>query len=310
MTMAAYYNEFDRNAAQWLRNLIAAGHIAPGDVDDRDIRDVKPSDLAGYTQCHFFAGIGVWSGAFRLAGIADSYPAWTASCPCTPFSAAGKRLGKADERHLWPWVANLIFECRPRIVFGEQVASSDGLDWLDDVLDDLQIAGYTAGAQDSCAAGVGAPHIRQRLYWTAIDPYASRQDGASAVRLAGRTAGIAGGAADEGRMADANIVRPELPVSESRPAKREAGELLVGRSVSVGLADGHKQRTGETDGFWKNPDWLRCRDDKWRPVEAGTFTLAHGNSNRVGRLRAYGNAIVMPQASQFLRSIIDFAEGI
>src|SRR5688572_30643871 len=62
-----YYNEHDPYAAAWLRNLIAAGHIAPGDVDERSILDVQPADLAGYVQCHFFAGIGVWSHALRLA---------------------------------------------------------------------------------------------------------------------------------------------------------------------------------------------------------------------------------------------------
>lgn len=65
--MRAYYNEIDPYAAQWLRNLIAAGHIAPGDVDERSIADVRADDLVGYTQCHFFAGIGVWSHALRMA---------------------------------------------------------------------------------------------------------------------------------------------------------------------------------------------------------------------------------------------------
>lgn len=55
--MRAYYNECEPFAAQWLRNLVSAGLIAPGDVDERDIRDVHPSDLKGYTQCHFFAGV-------------------------------------------------------------------------------------------------------------------------------------------------------------------------------------------------------------------------------------------------------------
>jgi len=61
--LTAYYNENDPTAAQWLRNLIAAGLIAPGDVDERSITDVRPADLRGYAQCHFFAGIGVWSRA-------------------------------------------------------------------------------------------------------------------------------------------------------------------------------------------------------------------------------------------------------
>lgn len=68
--MTAYYNEIDPYAAQWLRNLIAAGHIAPGEVDTRSILDVSPDDLADFTQCHFFAGVGVWSFALRRGGVA------------------------------------------------------------------------------------------------------------------------------------------------------------------------------------------------------------------------------------------------
>jgi hypothetical protein len=68
MSDSAYYNEYDKYAAQWLRNLIEAGHIAHGIVDERSIEDVTPGDLQGFTQCHFFAGIGVWSYALRRAG--------------------------------------------------------------------------------------------------------------------------------------------------------------------------------------------------------------------------------------------------
>lgn len=163
--MAAYYNEIDPYAAQWLRNLIAAGHIAAGDVDERSIEDVTPDDIRNYTQCHFFAGIGVWSYALRRAGWSDDKPVWTGSCPCQPFSAAGQGGGFDDERHLWPHFHYLIEQCRPRVVFGEQVASKDGLGWFDLVQADLEGAKYAATAIDICAAGVGAPHIRQRLYW-------------------------------------------------------------------------------------------------------------------------------------------------
>ena len=167
MNVRAYYNEHDPFAAAWLRNLIDAGHIAHGDVDERSIIDVRPSELAGYTQCHFFAGIGGWSYALRLAGWPDDRPVWTGSCPCQPFSAAGKGGGFADERHLWPEFDRLIGECRPNVVFGEQVASKDGLAWLDLVQADMEAKDYAFGAVDLCAAGVGAPHIRQRLFWVA-----------------------------------------------------------------------------------------------------------------------------------------------
>ena len=163
--MAAYYNEFDPKAAAWLRELIKQGHIAPGDVDERSISDVTPDDLRGYTQCHFFAGIGVWSYALRQAGWPDDRPVWTGSCPCQPFSSAGKRKGTSDERHLWPHWFHLISQCRPSDVFGEQVASKDGRAWFDTVQADMEALGFAVGAADLCAAGVGAPHIRQRLWF-------------------------------------------------------------------------------------------------------------------------------------------------
>src|SRR5687768_2659240 len=159
MIPPTYYNENEPFAAQWLRNLIAAGHIAPGHVDERDIRDVKPEDLRGFVQCHFFAGIGVWSYALRLAGWPDDRPVWTGSCPCQPFSGAGKRKGVEDERHLWPAWARLIREHRPGIIIGEQVAHPEALAWWDVVHADLERADYAAAAVDMCAAGIGAPHI-------------------------------------------------------------------------------------------------------------------------------------------------------
>ena len=173
--MSAYYNEIDPYAAEWLRNLIKAGHIADGVVDDRSISDVRPEELFEFTQCHFFAGIGIWSRALRGAGWADDQPVWTGSCPCQPFSGAGKRAGVSDERHLWPHWNHLIQECRPSTIFGEQVASKDGLGWLDLVQTDMEAKDYAFGAFDLCAASFGAPHIRQRLWFVADTDHAGSQ---------------------------------------------------------------------------------------------------------------------------------------
>lgn len=164
---AAYYNEIDPYAAQWLRNLIAAGHIAAGDVDERSIVDVHPDDLRGYRQCHFFAGIGGWSLALRLAGWPDDRPVWTGSCPCQPFSLAGKRRGSNDERHLWPAWFRLIRECRPPVVFGEQVAAAVKSGWLDLVFDDLERVDYACWASTVPAGAVGAFHRRERVWFMA-----------------------------------------------------------------------------------------------------------------------------------------------
>lgn len=162
-----YYNEFEPFVASWLRNLMAAGLIPAGDVDERDIREVQPDDLRGYRRCHFFAGIGGWAEALRLAAWPEDVPVWTGSCPCQPFSNAGKQLGTADERHLWPEFRRLIAECRPPTVFIEQVASKAGRAWLAGVRADLEGLDYAFGAADLCAPGVGAPHIRQRLWGVA-----------------------------------------------------------------------------------------------------------------------------------------------
>ena len=166
--MTAFYNEIAAYPAAWTRNLIAAGHVADGVVDERSIVELDATELVGFEQCHFFAGISGWSYALRLAGWPDDRAVWTASCPCQPFSTAGKGRGVDDERHLWPVLFELVRECRPSVLFGEQVASPAGRAWFDAVSADLESAGYAVGAANLCAAGVGAPHIRQRLYFVAV----------------------------------------------------------------------------------------------------------------------------------------------
>lgn len=300
--MTAYYNENDPFAAQWLRNLIAAGHIAPGVVDERSIEDVTPDDLRGFTQCHFFAGVGVWSLALRRAGWPDDRPVWTGSCPCQPFSAPGKRKGFADERHLWPAFFHLISECKPGVIFGEQVASKDGLGWLDLVQTDLEATNYAVGAVDLCAAGFGAPHIRQRLFWVADSGNDSggrdtgRFSETKAADITGHNSNHgseSGSTTLPGRMA--HTTGGEQPGSRNQ---RQAGRNEYSNSCAAGCSE----LTKPTNGYWRDADWLLCRDDKWRPVEPGTFPLVDGAAGRVGKLRAYGNAIVAPVAEEFIRA--------
>jgi len=161
--MRVAYNELDPFAAQWLRNLVAAGHIPAGDVLEADVRKLPVDAVRDARHAHFFAGVGMWAHALELAGWPShaGAPVWTGSCPCQPFSIARRGRGFDDERHLWPAWRNLIAECRPPVVFGEQVASPAGRAWLSVVRADMEALGYAVGAADLCAAGVNAPHIRQ-----------------------------------------------------------------------------------------------------------------------------------------------------
>ncbi|EQB0487482.1 DNA cytosine methyltransferase [Cronobacter turicensis] len=344
MIPAAYYNEIDPYAAQWLRNLIAAGHIAPGEVDERSIEDVTPDDLRGFTQCHFFSGIGVWSHSLRLAGWPDDKPVWTGSCPCQPFSAAGKGDGFADERHLWPSFFHLISECRPQHVFGEQVASGNANTWFDLVQADLEGMGYAFGLVPFAAAGVGAPHIRERAYWVANSDsglggwgWRDRKTGrpehpdcgyvgwladpgseykGSARNKAGT--GESCRAGEDGWLGNANVTRLERHGGDDGATgwQRQAGPTA---------AAGIHLRPLEVNGFWRDADWLLCRDGKWRPVEPGTFPLVDGAAarlgreqpalarmaslNRRGRLKGYGNAINAQAAAEFIRAYMGVANG-
>lgn len=444
--MMDLYNDNDPGAAAWLRELIAGGHIPEGQVDERSILDVEAGDTAGFRRCHWFAGIGGWAEALRLAAWPDAIPCWTGSPPCQPFSAAGKRAGRDDARHLGPAFVDLVRAARPPVLFGEQVASADVFGhaakpgkrdrggapawaWCDDLFLRLEAAGYAAWALDIPAAGIGAPHIRQRCFFAAVDlrfapdrladrddaglegrgqPGCERsaerpagagglavglehgasdgwqqrraepvgrslasgrgacgladansgerhgiadgegrqRDGAQAGRVQGdrepaarsEHVGLAGpwksyadwfgvcwhpacqdsdrnfcdcpsrGApdgwrwdADDGWLADAELagVRPcgsggsgSAPGSLQGP-HRERQRV---RPHAVAVDDAVGTRPGPTDGFWRDADWLFCRDGKWRPAQPGIQPLDHGVQGRVGLLRGAGNAIV-PQAA-------------
>jgi site-specific DNA-cytosine methylase len=165
MKPRAYYNDTDEYCCNWLANLMLAGLIPEGDIDQRSIRDVTPGDLRGYTQCHFFAGLGGWSNALRRAEWPDDRQVWTGSCPCQPFSVAGKQKGFDDERHLWPAFAKLIAERRPSVVFGEQVTGASA--WLNFVRSDLEALDYAVGAMPIQAASADADHFRDRYFFVA-----------------------------------------------------------------------------------------------------------------------------------------------
>ena len=307
-----YYNEWDKGAAAWLRELIKQGHIPFGVVDERSITEVRPEDLDGFTQCHFFAGIGGWPLALRLAGVPEDAPLWTGSPPCQPFSAAGKQLGQFDPRHLAPVFLDLISECRPPVLFGEQVAPAIAKSWMCDLQTHLEGEDYAVGFSVLPACSVGAPHKRERLFFGAYNLAESLRTERDCERLQrpgegnqaqrSRTAAEPTGCGYSGGMGDADRERLQRERRDSysqgrkRQNIRQAG-LLNGAGTENIAANPHH-------GFWSDADWLGCRDGKFRPVEPGTFPLANGIPARVGRLRGYGNAIVPQVAAEFIKAFM------
>lgn len=261
-----YYNEYDLAAAEWLTHLIDKGLIPYGDVDTRSILDVSPEDLKGYTQCHFFAGIGGWAYALNLINVSTSLNLWTGSCPCQPFSSAGKKLGFNDERDLWGKFYELIKACRPKYVFGEQVSSAIAYGWLDRLTSDLGSVEYACASAILEAQNVGAPHVRKRLYW--------------------------GGC--------------QVSELENSYCIGHPWELSLGSEggCSSELRIDSKEQLPSSEHFWSNGKWTEGSYGKGLLLESGSFPLVNGVPNRVVKLRGYGNAIVPQVAAAFVRSFL------
>lgn len=323
--MGTYYNEFDPKAAAWLRQLIKNGVIADGEVDERSIIEVQANDIRGFTQHHFFAGIGGWSYSLRLAGWADNRPVCTASLPCQPFSVAGAQKGVDDERHLLPHFIELVKQCNFQTIFGEQVPGAIKHGWLDDLCTEMEREKYTVGQIVLTAAGSGAPHIRQRLYWVADSS----------------TKGLQGHGRPEQESVSPGRQGTERYDSQSSTVDgmgdtehdgQSTSSESGGYATSVRHSETGKISSSKFEGAsasrviseWTDPDWLYCRDKKYRPIKSSIEPLANGlprgmgyssdpsepidanntQEARVMRLKGYGNAIVPQVAASFIKAFM------
>ncbi|WMI32155.1 putative C-specific methylase [Klebsiella phage SAKp15] len=262
-----YYNEWDAKTAAWLRELIRRGHLPDGIVDERSITEVAPEDLRGFRQWHFFAGIGGWPLALKLAGWPAYAPVCTGSPPCQPFSVAGKRGGRDDSRHLAPAFLDLIAELRPPAIFGEQVSAAIKELWLDALFVELEDEGYTCASAVLPACSVGAPHKRDRLFFGAIDLADLVSDGLER-RLRGwadpewqtirRPAGRGGAAGD---LSNAEHLQRPQPMSGLRAGgvvpggRAEEAYPPAGYSGDGRLANGDddRQQSGSRGGGRSGP---------------------------------------------------------
>lgn len=289
MPPATYYNEHDSQAAEWLRNLIAAGELSPGDVDTRSIVDVQPGDLDGYHRVHFFAGIGGWDLALQLAGWPAQCQVWTGSPPCQPFSYAGKQRGEADARHLWPEMYRLVSARRPATCFGEQVESHLGREWLSGVRHAMGELGYAVGAACLPASCVAAPHIRQRIYWVGGLGYSDRSG-------LEREPGVFDHPASRQR---GGLLTDQQPL--------RAGELLDPWGVSEEAAgpggDVVRVEPGSSPVAYGIPDSLGDGQPQLRGL------LGRAKTARKAQFIGYGNAIVPQVGARFITAYMEVLDG-
>lgn len=304
-----YYNEFDKGAAAWLRELINAKLIPFGYVDERSITEVTASDVQGFTQCHFFAGIGGWSLALQLAGVPASTRLWTGSPPCQPFSTAGKQLGQFDPRHLAPVFLNLVSKCKPPVLFGEQVAPAIAKSWMCDLQTHLEREDYAVGFAVLPACSIGAPHKRDRLFFGAQQLAESMRTERDGERLHGlgesnqaqrsRTAAELAGCSGTGGLVDTDSERLQRERRDIDSQGRKGQDFR-----QAGLLDGagtENNTTNSNHGFWSDADWLGCRDGKFRPVEAWTQQMVDGVPDILG----YCSDNCITEAWEEIKSVCD-----
>lgn len=210
--------------------------------------------------------------------------------PCQPFSVAGKRRGKEDDRYLWPEMLRVISQIRPAWVVGENVAGIVNMA-LDTVLSDLEAIGYSCQAFVIPACAVDAPHRRDRCAIVAYHDSPGLQAPRPKQPAAGTSRVCADVAHAEGER------RRKKRAYCKRPEERASGCCFIRNAAGEGLPDGIKKtvRRPETDAEFKRPDW-------W-PVEPNVGRVAHGVPNRVDRLKCLGNAVVPQQFYPIFQTI-------
>lgn len=282
--MKAYYNDHDKKVCAWLEQLIKNGDITKGDVDDRSITEITADDIAGYDRVHLFAGIGTWDYALNQAGWGDR-PVLTASLPCQPFSAAGKGLGKEDERHLLLQAVDLIIKSGIDTIFGEQVERAIAHGWLDDLQAVMEAKNYAVGHVVLGAHSVNMPHIRQRLYWVA-DYFGNGSQGRIYRGSDKEREIISGSSGCGGSVGGVGYSE----ISTFRTYNRESGESAEqqeqagGSGIFVGMANANSKQNHASDegGLYAKSgggcdgsgiEWIWCRDNKYRPTKRGVSPL-------------------------------------
>ena len=219
--------------------------------------------------------------------------------PCQPYSAAGKRLGKDDERHLWPEMLRIIREVAPTYVVGENVrglTNWNGGVVFEEVCADLEAAGYEVWTGILPAAGVGAPHRRDRIWWIAYHPDHYRT-------MRGSQKDACQGGAERLQERDA-VQRSDEPSSLRDATDTDGNQRPEGRmhKARPNKAARHTRPCDARPDTWQNfptqPPVCGGNDGIPRELDGITFSKWRNES-----IKAYGNAIVPQVAYQIFKAI-------
>lgn len=233
--------------------------------------------------------------------------------PCQPFSTAGKRRGKEDDRYLWPEMLRVIQEIRPAWVVGENVAGIVNMT-LDTVLSDLESIGYTCQPFIIPACAVDAPHRRDRCailaHSNSKGQQMCQQHGTPDTGWEKEPHGSAGQCCEAVANAQRNGLRQNSHQSHSHiewddKAPKQGGGAEL-RTVGCCGCD-----VPNADGtVWPVPlqtrrGWTGFVHIGWWPAEPSVGRVAHGIPARVDRLKCLGNAVVPQQFYPIFRVIAE-----
>lgn len=222
--------------------------------------------------------------------------------PCQPFSAAGKRQGKEDHRHLWPAMLRIVERARPSWVLIENVANFVGMA-LDDVLADLESQGYEAGTFVFPAMAVGAPHRRDRVFIVAnTASIGAREQDSQAFADAYQRDTWMGSGSCNGRqpITAANTPMADTQRNRSQAIRQEQG-VLRSQGFEVPIRSTYSSGIDLSRSVSGWQIWA---------VEPDVGRVAHGIPCGVDRLRSLGNAVVPQQIYPILASIAAIHEAM
>jgi DNA (cytosine-5)-methyltransferase 1 len=214
----------------------------------------------------------------------------TGGFPCQPFSIAGKRKGKEDDRYLWPEMLRVIREVRPSFIVGENVTGIIGMA-LEQVLTSLEAEEYNTETFIIPACAVNAPHRRDRLWIIAYTNYN----------------GSHGAENGQGNIeGNYNNTTWENPIKQSKGYSNKTARKVITNTkikrLSEWNAESFQHKThSTTERYTCIPGWKNF------PTKPGVCGRNDGIPNRVDRLKGLGNAIVPQVALQIFKSIDSIA---